>query len=157
MKEESLQRELNHMMHLYRQLAMHILDEYGMKPHQAGILMALDRKDGLSQRELAELLRISPPSITVALQKMEQEGYLTREHDEKDQRIIRLTVTEKGESSTESVHDAFERIDEILFAKMNLEEKMLLRRLTAQMQENLLESLREQGMKNCFCSHHKEW
>ncbi len=56
-------------------------------------------KDGLSQREIAEKLHIKPPTVNVTVQRLEKAGFLYREADEKDQRISRIYMTEKGKQA----------------------------------------------------------
>lgn len=149
MKEEPVQLVLTQIAHLYRQQSMVFMEGYNLKPHQAGILMTLSKKGSLSQRELAEKMRVTPPSITVAIQKMEQEGLLTRKHDEKDQRVIRLYITEKGKECVDELKDVFRQLEEIIFEGMSVEEKLLLRRLLIEMRGNLVRNLQGAGVKIC--------
>ena len=144
-----MQLVLSQVAHLYRQQSMVFMEKYDLKPHQAGLLMTLSKKGSLSQRELAEKLRVTPPSITVAIQKMEQEGLLTRKHDEKDQRIIRLYLTEKGQSCVDAMKGVFGQLEEILFEGMSVEEKLLFRRLMIEMRGNLIRNLQNSGVKIC--------
>ena len=68
---------------------------------------------------------------------MEKAGYITRRPDLQDQRVMRLTLTEKGRSCIQSVKEVADRMEQILFEGMNLEEKLLFRRLMLQINENL--------------------
>lgn len=72
------------------------MQELGIYPGQIPVLGLLAYKDGLSQREIAEHLRIKPPTVNVTVQRLEKAGFLYREADEKDQRISRIYLTEKG-------------------------------------------------------------
>ena len=76
--------------HLSRYHAMKRLEELELKPGQAGILFTLNVEGVLSQRQLAEKIGITPPSMTVALRKLEERGYVRKEPDGRDQRIIRI-------------------------------------------------------------------
>lgn len=149
MKEEPTQLVLNQVAHLYRQQTMVFLEKYNLKPHQAGILMTLSKKGSLSQRELAQMLNVTPPSITVAIQKMEQEGYLTRRHDEKDQRVIRLYITEQGLHCINAMKGVFNQLEEIVFEGLSVEEKLLFRRLILEMRGNLIRNLKKSGVRIC--------
>lgn len=144
-----MQLVLSQVAHLYRQQSMVFMEEYDLKPHQAGILMTLSKKGSLSQRELAQKLNVTPPSITVAIQKMEQEGFLTRRHDENDQRIIRLDITGKGQRCVDSLKGVFGQLENILFDGMSVEEKLLFRRLMIEMRGNLTRNLKRTGVKIC--------
>ena len=118
--------------------------EFDLNRSQAGILFTLYGQEPMSQKELAEKLNITAPSITVQIRKMEQAGYLTRAADQKDQRVMRLTLTEKGEDCIRYVKEVSERMDRLLFAGMNQEERLLFRRLLLQINENLENYEREE-------------
>ena len=55
----------------------------------------------MSQREIAEHLRIKPPTVNVTVQRLEKAGFLFRKADEKDQRVSRIYLTEKGKQAKE--------------------------------------------------------
>jgi len=111
--------------------------EYDLNRAQSGILFALHQEDSMSQKELAKRLNVTPPSITSMIKKMEQEGYITRKADEQDQRVMRLTLAQKGKDCIDYVIKTAEKLEEIVFEGMTAEEKMLFRRLLLQILENL--------------------
>ena len=67
----------------------------GLTPREAGAIRVLGRRQGLSQRELAELLG-TVPSRLVALVD-ETKGYVLRERSEGDRRNNVLTLAPGGE------------------------------------------------------------
>lgn len=111
--------------------------ELDMNRSQASVLFILFQCESMSQKELASQLNVTAPSITSSIQKMEKAGYITRRPDLQDQRVMRLTLTEKGRSCIQSVKEVADRMEQILFEGMNLEEKLLFRRLMLQINENL--------------------
>lgn len=111
--------------------------EFDLNRSQASILFTLHRRSSMSQKELASSLNMTPPSITSAIQKMEREGYITRKPDEADQRIMRLALTEKGESCIQNVKQVAEEMSSLIFRGMSPEEIMLFRRLLMQINDNL--------------------
>ena len=112
-------------------------EEFDLNRSQASILFTLHQHSSMSQKELAERLNMTPPSITSAIRKMEQEGYIRRRQDETDQRVMRLALTEKGESCIENVKRVADEMHELIFRGMSPEEIMLFRRLLIQINENL--------------------
>ncbi|MBU3839939.1 MAG: MarR family transcriptional regulator [Candidatus Ruminococcus intestinipullorum] len=125
------------LMHLNEQRIQQLFGKYDLNKSQAGILLILHHGEALSQKEMAKRLNVTPPSITSAIQKMEKSGYITRRLDEKDQRVMRLHLTDKGEECIQGLQEVTKKMDQILFRGMNMEEKLLLRRLMMQMIENL--------------------
>jgi DNA-binding MarR family transcriptional regulator len=67
-----------------------------LKPAQLDVLMNLYRHPGMSQHDLARRLLVGRSSITMLLPQLESRGLLRREGDEKDRRILRLTLTDAG-------------------------------------------------------------
>jgi DNA-binding MarR family transcriptional regulator len=69
----------------------------GLNPAQLDVLMNLYRHPGMSQHDLARRLLVGRSNITMLLPQLEKRGLLRRQGDEKDKRILRLTLTEAGE------------------------------------------------------------
>jgi len=67
-----------------------------LKPAQLDVLMNLYRHPGLSQHDLARRLLVGRSNITMLLPHLESRGLLRREGDEKDRRVLRLTLTDAG-------------------------------------------------------------
>ena len=68
----------------------------GMHPGYRQIISYLLKEDGAPQLELVRLTNFKPSTISVTLQKMEQEGYVTRKTDLFDQRSVRVYLTDKA-------------------------------------------------------------
>jgi DNA-binding MarR family transcriptional regulator len=67
-----------------------------LKPAQLDVLMNLYRHPGMSQHELARKLLVGRSNITMLLPQMEKRNLLRRDGDEKDKRVLRLTLTDDG-------------------------------------------------------------
>ena len=145
-KEMSIITVMNQIMHMEMKSASQLFKEYDLKPWQAGILFALHHNSGLSQRELAKKMRLTPPTITSGIQKMEKQGLIERWSDEQDQRIMRLYLTEKAESCIEQVWDVVRRMEEMLIQGFTMEEKILLKRFLLQMLDNLKQEMEKETL-----------
>lgn len=131
---------LNQLMHLFFQKSIQMLEEYNLKPGQAGVLFLLEKYENLSQREIADKMGVKPPSITVSLKKMEEQGYITRKADFHDQRIIRISTTEKGSVCTVHIKEVMRKIEDLMCENMSREEILLMNRFLMQMRDNLVTS-----------------
>ena len=89
------------------------------------------------QREIAEKLHIKPPTVNVTVQRLEKAGFLYREADEKDQRISRIYMTEKGKQAKESGMKKVQDNEKILLDGFSEEDLCLLRRFLDQITENI--------------------
>lgn len=68
-----------------------------LKIAQLDVLMNLYRHPGMSQHDLARKLLVGRSNITMLLPQLERQGFLRREGDAKDKRVMRLFLTQVGE------------------------------------------------------------
>ena len=113
------------------------MQECGIYPGQYPVLGLLAHKDGLSQKEIAERLRIKPPTVNVTVQRLEKSGFLYRKADEKDQRVSRIYLTEKGHKAKEEGMKKVIENEKILLDGLSDAELCLLRRFLEQIPANI--------------------
>lgn len=65
-------------------------------PEQYGLLRRLDKCGPLSVGELAGQLGISSSAATMACQRLERQGLVTRLRSPDDERVVRVTLTPQG-------------------------------------------------------------
>lgn len=106
-------------------------------PGQIPVFRFLSEHEGASQRELAGLLRIKPPTVNVSIQRMEKSGFVYRKPDEKDQRITRIYLTEKGKNIDKELGKLMEENEKIITSGFTESELCLLKRMLHQMMDNL--------------------
>ena len=67
--------------------------QFGISRAQWGVLVRLDRSEGLKQSELAEILDLQPISLTRLLDRLAKNGLIERRPDPNDRRANRLFLT----------------------------------------------------------------
>ena len=97
-------------------------------------------EDCCAQRDLAELLHISPAAVANSLKSLEKGGYIRREPGQTDARRNRVSLTEKGAQAVAGCRDAFRRVDARMMAGFTQEELAQLSQLMGRMLKNLLDS-----------------
>ena len=137
---------LHQVAHISRYRAMKGMEALGVKPNQAGILFVLYCEGKMSQRQLAEKIGITPPSMTVALRKLEDQGLILKKPDAKDQRVIQIQLSDRGRECIEELKHVLTGMEDIVYHGISPEERMLLRRLLMEMSQNLLDSREFKGM-----------
>ena len=94
-------------MPLKREIAFQIMDvarmlrtyadqrarQFGISRAQWGVLVRLDRSEGLKQSELAEILDLQPITLTRLLDRLAHNGLIERRADPNDRRANRLYLT----------------------------------------------------------------
>ena len=112
-------------------------EQVGVSQSYRGILVHLEHEDGLTQLDLSRRTNVSPPTISVTLQKMERAGLLERRSDPNDQRSIRVYLTEAGHETNRRIHGELYKVDMQLEMGFSEEEKRMIRRIFERMNKNL--------------------
>lgn len=84
------------MMHLNRLVILKIIAQRGIQPPEAFALTLLSDHDGIGQRELAEILHLSPPRVSMILRALERNGAVVRQADQADRRLAKVFITAEG-------------------------------------------------------------
>ena len=134
---DSLQSLFTHIIHLYYGKASRKLKELEVHPKQVPMLFLLGRKEGLSQREICEEMKIKASTVAVSIKRMEKSGLLVRREDEKDQRIWRIYLTERGKRIGCSLKEIVEESEAAVFQGFSEEEMHLMKCFFRRMIENL--------------------
>ena len=79
---------------LYRPL----LDPMGITHPQYLVMLALWQRSPLSVKELSALLQLDPGTLSPLLKRLETTGLVVRGRDHDDERILAVTLTEKGQA-----------------------------------------------------------
>lgn len=127
--------------HLHKHVFMRRLAEKGTHPGQAMSLWMLAKHDGMTQRDLADLLHVSRPTVTVMLQKMEKAGLIERRVDETDQRYTRLHLTPAGRRLHERILTVHADIVDATVARMTEADQRELERLLGILADNLASAM----------------
>ena len=68
-----------------------------LSAHQMSILSLLDSVDPTMVGELADHLGVTASTMSLNLTRLEKAGYVTRERDPADRRVMNVRLTESGE------------------------------------------------------------
>jgi DNA-binding MarR family transcriptional regulator len=129
--------------HLHHTRAHQLFDELGLYRGQPPVLYELWQSEGLTQKELADRLGVTPATITKMLQRMEKAGFIQRKQDAADQRISRVYLTEAGCLVKDRVENVWKTMEVETFANLTSAEQDLLRRFLLQIRDNLRHAVGE--------------
>jgi MarR family transcriptional regulator for hemolysin len=87
------------------------LYEHGASLWNWVLLREAANADGASQRELADLMRIEPPTLVRHLDKLSEEGLVERQPDPDDRRVVRVVVTNAGNQRLAELHEVVHDVD----------------------------------------------
>ena len=121
----------------HRNKAQELLSCIDLYPGQEFMLLRLWPRDGLTHSEVAENLCVQPATVSRMLDRLVKTGLVLRRTDPDDQRISRIYLTEKGRELLQPIERVWQELEQISFSNLTLEERLLLRRLLLQVNENL--------------------
>ena len=84
------------------------LKPLGLTYTQYIVFLVLWEKDGISVTEIGARLMLDNGTLSPLLKKMEKAGYLERCRSKEDDRVVLITLTDKGRDLQEKVKDVFE-------------------------------------------------
>ncbi len=141
MPQEHQEMLAQHLRQAYRGAVQAELDAAGLHevshPLLLCILQGAAQDQGLTQRELAQRLEVSPAAVTTSLKSLEKRGYIHREPEPGDARRNRVSLTEKGQRAVEACTGCFQRVNMRMARGLSEEEKEQMRRLFRKMLDNL--------------------
>ena len=124
------------------------LAEVGIYRGQPPIMGLLYQHDGMSQKERASALNLSPATMTVTLKRMEKAGLVRREMDEHDQRILRVHLSEQGRQMWLKSADQIRAVTEELMEGFTPEEEQQMREYLYRIARNMERAVEKHGMSD---------
>ena len=103
------------------------------------VLSLLAISDGISQRELAEQTHLRPPTVSVILKRMADEGMVEIRASETDMRVKHVFLTEYGLMMDRENIEKIKATDAKGLRDISDEERQMLMSLLGRIRDNLLE------------------
>ena len=128
--------------HLSRAKARETVIDGVMSQHGARMVLSwLAVNDGITQREVVDATHLQPPTVSVILRKMEEEGIVERRQNPDDKRQTKVYLTEYGKSVDRERIERIKETDALAFEGISEEEYETLMRLLGKMRQNLIDAL----------------
>jgi DNA-binding MarR family transcriptional regulator len=105
------------------------MEGIGLHKGQGFILFCLWQHDGIPQHAIAQELHVSSATVTNMLKRMERDGWITRERDQKDRRVVRVRLTPRAKELHRHVQASFCSLEEELTAGLMGDQQRVLRDL----------------------------
>jgi len=107
------------------------LRRHGLHYGQDLVLAVLWEHDGRTPGEVAAALHVTTPTIVKMATRMSASGLLTRRRDDRDNRLVRLWLTEAGLALKEPVLAARQAIEDQVTADLCATERQRLLKMLA--------------------------
>ena len=91
------------------------LEKYGLVKGQANLLVLIRDHDGLTQKELSEMVGIKYSSMSERLNKLETLGYIERNTHENNSKFKRVFITSSGKMAAVQCRKIQKEFNDIIF------------------------------------------
>lgn len=108
-------------------------------------MISLSGQDNMTQLELVRRTHLKPPTVSVAVKRLEDAGYVSRKADDSDMRAVRVSLTDKGRRMHSESHERAVSVDRILMQGITDGESELLLSLLRKMRGNIVSDLESGG------------
>lgn len=95
---EPILQDMYDIMRCQAQYRAGYMEQFGLKSCHANYLLTLCAEPGISQEQLARRVYANKSNIARQLAVLEEAGYVRRESDGSDRRVMRVYPTEKAQS-----------------------------------------------------------
>lgn len=82
-----------------------VLEKLGLTYTSYLAMLALWEQDQISMSELGKKLYLDSGTLTPLLKKMEKQGFLVRRREDRDERVVLISLTEKGRALKEKAEN----------------------------------------------------
>ena len=126
-----------------RALADAAMRRHGLHVGQNYLLAALWERDGSTPGEISAALNVTTPTIVKMADRMTKAGLLSRRRDDRDNRLVRLWLTDAGRALQEPVEAERRSIEEKVTADLTKTEREALMSALAKVHRTASELLSE--------------
>lgn len=113
------------------------LKKYGLGSGQYYFLIAVAKREGLSQKDLTEIFHIDKATTAKALRKLEEHDYIRRESNPEDRRCHKLFLTETGRNIIPTLKDVLHEQTVILSRGISADELNVVYTALDKMEQNI--------------------
>ncbi|MBS7696076.1 MULTISPECIES: MarR family winged helix-turn-helix transcriptional regulator [unclassified Chelatococcus] len=113
------------------------LSSMGLFPGQEQVLQALASGEPATMGELAELLRVKPPTASKTVARLAAQGLVERRTEPGDARIIIVSLTREGLEKVAAIDALWRDTEEQLLDDLDSKDRKRARKLLRKMAKNL--------------------
>ena len=130
-------RLMTHVNHKFKNIMREKTKEIGFPDSFRPFIYHVCRNEGLSQNELVNLLGFKAPTVSLTLDKLEHQGFISRQVDNDDQRIMRIQPTKKSIHADEEFTQVAIKTSEELLGNLTDEEIIASKKILLKLKKEL--------------------
>ena len=102
---------------------------HDLRPVEFTILALVEHNPGVTARQLARALAVTPPNLTTWLERLERRGLISRERSATDRRTQRVSTTTEGSQTARAAAQGLIEGERAALASLSAAELAMLREL----------------------------
>jgi len=124
-----------------------LTERFGLTGGKWKIIVGLSIKEGITQKQLADIMFVEAPTLVPIIDRMEKDGYLLRQLDPEDRRNNLIFLTEKAKKTVDPIIDCIAELRDIGLAKISKKDLEVTKRTLTQINTNAEAFIIEKGRK----------
>ena len=116
------------------------LGELGLFAGQEQVLQALSATGLMTMGELANVLRVRPPTASKTVSRLAALHLVERHAEPDDARIVRVKLTEEGQQKAAAIESVWDDVEAELLGGFDSKDRKRLRKLLRRIAKNLAEA-----------------
>lgn len=120
-------------------------ERFGLAGAKWKVIVALSVKEGITQKHIADMVFVEAPTLVPVIDRMEKEGYLTRQADPRDRRNNLIFMTKKSKDIMDPIIDCILEVRNMGLNKISKKEMEITKKVLAQIVSNTEEFVRQKG------------
>jgi len=109
------------------------------------IIVVLSLKEGITQKHVADMAFVEAPTLVPVIDKMEKEGYLTRQSDPKDRRNNLIFMTKKSRDIVDPIIECILEIRNMGLNKISKKDLEIAKKVLEQITSNTEDFIKQKG------------
>jgi DNA-binding MarR family transcriptional regulator len=106
-------------------------------PAQGELLHIVAAHKALTVKEIAGIMRITGSAVTQLADPLVKAGFVTRKHDEQDRRVVRISLSAKGQTKVATFHKHLKQHFTEMVEPLSVKELQIYRDLNRKIIANL--------------------
>jgi DNA-binding MarR family transcriptional regulator len=126
---------------LFKSISRPLRNQTSITPGGMYVLGSLKRNGTQSMSDIGKCLSMPKPHVTVIVDKLIEEGYVERQSDPNDRRVVNILLTEKGLEDFENIKQEISENLKIKLSRLSDEEQEILADASQKVREILISIL----------------
>ena len=122
-------------------------ERFGLVGSQWKIIVVLSMKEGITQKHIADMAFVEAPTLVPVIDKMEKQGYLTRQSDPEDRRNNLIFMTQKSKDLVDPMIECILEIRNMGLNKISKKDMEIVKKVLEQITVNTEGFIKQKGEK----------